>query len=216
MTTSPSPNLRPRNQRGFTLIEMMLVVAIIAIITGIALPSAMNSLKKTRGGKSAANLKQLQLGMDMWETDNGAPWDPATGARAQQESSTLTIDPATCNTATATGYGNSTSGGSAGFAAAVANNIKVTSSLWTSPQAANTNDPQYRYKVFSTTDNSGGEAVITLTGEVWSALNGLPQWEPKLTTQDVTSGSSDPLFTNGFEDQGRLGPNGEKLGAGYQ
>jgi type IV pilus assembly protein PilE len=38
----------PRQQRGFTLIEVMIVVAIIAIIASIAFPSYQDQMRKTR------------------------------------------------------------------------------------------------------------------------------------------------------------------------
>jgi len=51
-------------QRGFTLIELMVVVAIIGILTAIAYPSYMNHVIKTRRGNAGACLMELAQWME--------------------------------------------------------------------------------------------------------------------------------------------------------
>lgn len=58
MTYSPSKwkRLRTRTARGFTLIEMMVVVAIIAMMAALAAPSVINIIRDNRSQKDALSL----------------------------------------------------------------------------------------------------------------------------------------------------------------
>lgn len=54
MTRFPVPNLRAA--AGFTLIELMIVVAVVAILGSIALPAYNDSVRKARRGQAKADL----------------------------------------------------------------------------------------------------------------------------------------------------------------
>jgi type IV pilus assembly protein PilE len=71
----------PRSlQRGFSLIELMIVVAIIAIIAAVAIPSYQDSVwKGKRGEAKAALLKALQ-GEERWYTSNNGYVAYASGS----------------------------------------------------------------------------------------------------------------------------------------
>lgn len=51
--------MNARRNRGLTLIEMMIVVLIISILVGIAIPSFMTSREKARSRACTANLRQI-------------------------------------------------------------------------------------------------------------------------------------------------------------
>ena len=53
-------NLDYKKNRGFSLIEMMIVVAILAIIAGIAIPSYLNYVENTRLTQARAVILQVQ------------------------------------------------------------------------------------------------------------------------------------------------------------
>ena len=47
------------NKKGFTLMEMLIVVAIIAVLVAIAIPTFSNQLEKSREATDAANIRAL-------------------------------------------------------------------------------------------------------------------------------------------------------------
>lgn len=58
------------NKRGFTLVELILVVVIIGIISAITIPSIMNGLSESKatGGESVEKL--LENNLELYNTDN--------------------------------------------------------------------------------------------------------------------------------------------------
>lgn len=58
------------NKKGFTLVELILVVVIIGIISAITIPSIMNALSesKTTGGETVEKL--LETNLELYNTDN--------------------------------------------------------------------------------------------------------------------------------------------------
>lgn len=59
-----------RNKKGFTLIEMLVVIAIIAVLVSIIVPTIANSTAKAKAATDAANLRSV-LGLLNIEVVNG-------------------------------------------------------------------------------------------------------------------------------------------------
>jgi type IV pilus assembly protein PilE len=63
-------NSRLHSPRGFTLIELMIVVAIIAILAAIAYPSYQDYVRRSRRADAIAVITDLQLQQEKWRANN--------------------------------------------------------------------------------------------------------------------------------------------------
>ena len=61
---------KPLQQTGFTLLELMIVVAIIGIIASIAYPSYQEQVRQSRRANAQANLMELASYMERFYTEN--------------------------------------------------------------------------------------------------------------------------------------------------
>ncbi len=64
-------------QRGFTLVELMVVVAIIALLAAIIIPNYVHARAQASVSQSEANIKQIATALELFYADNQAY--PATG-----------------------------------------------------------------------------------------------------------------------------------------
>jgi prepilin-type N-terminal cleavage/methylation domain-containing protein len=60
-----------RSRKGFTLVEIMIVVAIIGLLAAIAIPNFIQARTRAQTNACVANLKQIQGAISLWALDSG-------------------------------------------------------------------------------------------------------------------------------------------------
>lgn len=65
------------SSKGFTLIELLVVIAIIGILSSVVLASLNSARKKGRDARRIADLKQLQLALELYYDANSTSGYPA-------------------------------------------------------------------------------------------------------------------------------------------
>jgi prepilin-type N-terminal cleavage/methylation domain-containing protein len=61
---------KARAERGFTLVEIMIVVLIIGILLAIAVPNFVRARESSRARACVSNLKQIDAAKEQWAMDN--------------------------------------------------------------------------------------------------------------------------------------------------
>ncbi len=72
--------MKPRNEKGFTLLEILVVISLILIIAGIALPKFIGVASEGKKAKAAAELKTLQTALESYLLTNSSSPNGFTGA----------------------------------------------------------------------------------------------------------------------------------------
>ena len=57
-------------QTGFTLIEMMIVVAIMAIMSAMLAPTLFNQVSKAEKARTASDIRQIESALKFYRLDN--------------------------------------------------------------------------------------------------------------------------------------------------
>lgn len=90
------------SHRGFTLVELLIVVAIVAILASVAVPTYQRYVSEGRRADAAAGLLEIQQKLERWRVNNPS-YSGCTDCTAPgNTSATFVIDPATATSYTIT------------------------------------------------------------------------------------------------------------------
>ena len=82
-----------KNQKGFTLVELMIVVAIIGILAAVAIPKFADMLEKSREGATKGNLSAIKSAVSNYYADQQGKY-PTTLNTTSYSGLTLSDGPA--------------------------------------------------------------------------------------------------------------------------
>lgn len=60
-----------KGEKGFTLIELMIVIAILGILAAVAIPNFLNARGKAQDAAALSTLEAMKTSMEMYAADNG-------------------------------------------------------------------------------------------------------------------------------------------------
>jgi prepilin-type N-terminal cleavage/methylation domain-containing protein len=60
-----------RNKAAFTLVEIMIVVAIIGLLAALAIPGFVKARKQSQGRRILNDARQMDAAIDQWALENG-------------------------------------------------------------------------------------------------------------------------------------------------
>ena len=78
-------------RRGFTLIEMLIVIFVIAILAMLVIPRTMAARRRAKEAQLHADLKQMRDAIERFEATMGA-WPPALSDVTAQTASAISAD----------------------------------------------------------------------------------------------------------------------------
>ena len=74
-----------RNERGFTLIELMVVIVILGILAGLIIPRIMGRPDEARAAKARMQIESLDTALKLYRLDNGTYPTTEQGLKALVE-----------------------------------------------------------------------------------------------------------------------------------
>lgn len=112
--------MRKKSQAGFTMMEILIVVIMITIITGFAIPNYQASIQKSQYQKALGNLRSIHGAAYIYKAKNGTFWPAATAQPLSAINTNLNLNIIDTDIT----YAYDTSGGS-GFS------VTATEGTWT-------------------------------------------------------------------------------------
>ena len=103
----PTLNRRANDQRGFTLVEILVVILIIGILAAIAIPAFLNQRNKAYDSAAKSNVRTAATAEETFATDNNGTYtasNTGTDTNLTSIEPTLKNNPAVTATLSTNGY----------------------------------------------------------------------------------------------------------------
>ena len=79
--------------KGFTLTEVLIVIVILGVVTGVAIPSYMNQMEQSRANEAKIDLNTIYMAEKVFMLKNGVYWPPSgTNSNISQINQALGIE----------------------------------------------------------------------------------------------------------------------------
>lgn len=81
-----------RHPSGFTLLELLAVVALVAVLAAVGIPATRSAISRSHSAKCLANLRELGIGLNAWLADNNMTMPLLAAGRKSREEDIPVID----------------------------------------------------------------------------------------------------------------------------
>ncbi|HTB33233.1 MAG TPA: type II secretion system protein [bacterium] len=171
-----------KKQKGFTLVELMIVVAIIGILAAVAIPKFAQMLEKSREGATKGNLGAIRSAVSNYYADQQGWYPVSMDTVSYWITSTSTSLPAFCPTYLDAVLPGVKATGKATFNAAADQNHgpgsnpssanTVTTGNWISPGFLNVSAGYgWKYDAPNTLNTNGASGVVWVNSEMKDMSN---------------------------------------------
>ena len=83
---------RRKNNKGFSLVELIVVIAIMAVLVGVLAPQLIKYVERSRCSTDMQNLQQIKSAVEVYYADNDESGAFSLTAAAGNKTTTITLD----------------------------------------------------------------------------------------------------------------------------